>query len=597
MRKLAKPALKPLWELVDMTLTSSQQYTDTVLRRYARAESKRRQWDELLRETYRLALPNQDDPEISVRGGKRDAEIFDGTAIRAVKWKRAKLHGDLFPPFRHWTHFLPDTLDEDDLEPSEARRWAAFSEAAERKFHKAIDRSNFHLEVPLALGDAMVSTGALLIQEGTPTDPLRFEAVPIGQVVPEESPDGTIRTVFRSFDVPGRDIEERWPDAKLPDALRQNIQDDPDGEHRVVEATIWQPETEDYAYSVFCLNGENKIVERTYRTSLWVVFRMDKATGETMGRGPVLDARADIATANKTKELILKNASIAVTGIWQAEDDGVLNPANIKLVPGAIIPKAPGSEGLRPLEAPGKFDVSQLLLQDLHEGIEAAIKGPSLPPLDAGTRTAYEIGERRSDQLAVDVPMSLRLLAELDFPLVMRCLAILTSPSMAGSPYSIEPFQFGEQKVHPVPVSPLIRYQDIADAQDRNQALMLAMQVDPETTMTIVDREAYVRDFLRAHGFKSTHFKEEVKQSVDANMPVQALPSQQAFLSQAQSGDQGDTGMNQEMGPLFELLSSMTGMQNDQPGGAGDPLQSISNVFGGAGAASFEAAMNPGGAK
>ncbi len=422
---------------------ATHRYVDPVLRRFARAEAKCRMWDATLHYTYRLALPNQDDPDLSQRGAKRDVEIFDGTAIRAVKWKRAKLHSDLFPPFRHWTHFLPDSLDAEDMDEESSRDWAIFVEAAERKFHRAIDRSNFHLEVPPALGDAMISTGALLIQEGTPEDPLRFEAVPVSQVIPEESSDATIRTVFRAFEVPGRDIAERWPDAKVPTDVARCIADNPDGEFRVVEATVWEPQQRRYDYAVYLPDGEHRLVERTYRTSPWVVFRMDKATGETMGRGPVLDARADIATANKTKELILKNASIAVTGIWQAEDDGVLNPANIKLVPGAIIPKAPGSEGLNPLEAPGRFDVSQLLLKDLQDGIDATIKGPSLPPVENGSRTAHEIGERRSDQMAVDVPMSLRLLSELDYPLVMRCLAILMSPSLAGSPYAISACQLG----------------------------------------------------------------------------------------------------------------------------------------------------------
>lgn len=486
---------------------AANRFADPLLRRYARAEAKRRMWDGILHETYRLALPNQDDDGGNSQGAKRDAEIFDGTAIRAVKWKRAKLHGDLFPPFRHWTHFLPDSLDAAELDDEGSRAWSTFVEAAERKFHKAIDRSNFHLEVPLALGDALISTGAVLIQEGTPDDPLRFEAVPISQVIPEESADGTIRTVFRGFDAPGRDIAERWPDAKIPADVAIRIADEPDQPVKLVEATVWNPERRAYDYAVFLPDGEHRLVARVYRTSPWVVFRMDKATGETMGRGPVLDARADIATANKTKELILKNASIAVTGIWQAEDDGVLNPANIKLVPGAIIPKAPGSAGLTPLEAPGKFDVSQLLLKDLQEGIDAAIKGPSLPPVEAGNRTAYEIGERRTDQMAVDVPMSLRLLSELDYPLVMRCLAILMSPAMAGSPFAIGPFPFGGRKVLPVPVSPLVRYQDIADAQSRNQALLMAMQVDAETTLALVDRERYIRDFLGAHGFKASHLR------------------------------------------------------------------------------------------
>jgi len=456
-------------------------------------------------------------------------------------------------------------LDEEDLSAAEAQQWAEFAEVAERKFHKAIDRSNFHLEVPLALGDAMVSTGALLIQEGTPNDPLRFEAVPIAQVIPEESADGTIRTVFRSFDVPGRDLTERWPDAKLTNAMTDKIQDDPDGDFRIVEATIWESDKENYAYTVYDLGSEHQMVKRDYVSSPWVVFRMDKATGETMGRGPIMDARADIATANKTKELILKNASIAVTGIWQAEDDGVLNPANIKLVPGAIIPKAPGSEGLKPLDSPGRFDVSQLLLQDLQEGIEATIKGPSLPPVDAGQRTAYEIGERRSEQMAVDVPMSLRLLTELDFPLVMRCLAILMSPSMAGSPYGVAPFQFGDRQVHPVPTSPLIRYQDIADAQDRNQALMSAMQVDPETTMAVVDREQYLRDFLQANGFKASHLKPQ-----DGEVP--ALAGQQIPIAPVVPQPEAGMNLNEAMGPLFQMLSGVGGANS---GGAPNVLPDL----------------------
>lgn len=537
-------------------------YADPLLRRFARAEAKRRMWDSILRETYRLALPNQDDPDTNARGGKRDAEIFDGTAIRAVKWKRAKLHGDLFPPFRHWTHFLPEGLDSGDMDATAAHAWAGFVESAERKFHKAIDRSNFHLEVPLALGDALISTGALLIQEGTPDDPLRFEAVPVAQVIPEESPDGVIRTVFRAFDVPGRDIAARWPDAQVPSEVGERIDADPDGALRVVEATVWNPEDGRYDYTVVLADGERRIVERAYRSSPWVVFRIDKATGETMGRGPVLDARADIATANKTKELILKNASIAVTGIWQAEDDGVLNPANIKLVPGAIIPKAAGSEGLKPLEAPGKFDVSQLLLKDLQDGIEAAIKGPSLPPVEAGSRTAYEIGERRTDQMAVDVPMSLRLLSELDYPLVMRCLAILTGPAMAGGAYYIEPPLIGERRVRPVPVSPLVRYQDIADAQERNQALLLAMQVDAETTLALVDRERYIRDFLEAHGFKPTHLR----------------PPEEEDRPGAAAAAEGEAGL----APLFRLLA---GAGEAQPGGDAARLSALAARLAGGGEA------------
>ena len=59
-------------------------------------------------------------------------------------------------------------------------------------------------------------------------------------------------------------------------------------------------------------------------------------------------------------ELVLKNATIAVSGIWQADDDGVINLSNINLTPGAIIPKAVGSSGLTPLRSGSDFDVSNV---------------------------------------------------------------------------------------------------------------------------------------------------------------------------------------------------------------------------------------------
>ena len=53
----------------------------------------------------------------------------------------------------------------------------------------------------------------------------------------------------------------------------------------------------------------------------------------------------------------------------------MLNPGTVRLVPGAIIPKAAGSAGLTPLAAPGKFDVSQLVLQDLRRAHPARAAG------------------------------------------------------------------------------------------------------------------------------------------------------------------------------------------------------------------------------
>jgi len=124
-------------------------------------------------------------------------------------------------------------------------------------------------------------------------------------------------------------------------------------------------------------------------------------------------------------ELVLKNASIAVTGIWQADDDGVLNPATIKLVPGAIIPKAVGSAGLTPLEAPGRFDVSQLVLDDLRAAIRKALLADKLGQINAPRMTATEVLERAAEMARVLGATFGRLQSELLSPLISRTIAIL----------------------------------------------------------------------------------------------------------------------------------------------------------------------------
>ena len=96
---------------------------------------------------------------------------------------------------------------------------------------------------------------------------------------------------------------------------------------------------------------------------------------------PAHERLAGCQTANKVVELILKNASIAVTGIWLAEDDGVLNPANIHLVPGRHYTQSSRFSRLTPLQSPGRLDVSQLVLEDLRNRIRHTLMTDRLSQL------------------------------------------------------------------------------------------------------------------------------------------------------------------------------------------------------------------------
>ena len=165
--------------------------------------------------------------------------------------------------------------------------------------------------------------------------------------------------------------------------------------------------------------------EGFFETSPFITFRWLKVPGEVYGRSPVMKALPDIKTTNKVVELILKNATIAVTGIWQAEDDGVLNPANIRLVPGTIIPKAVGSKGLTPLQAGGDFDVSQLILNDLRARIRHALLNDKLGVVQSTKMTATEVLERSEEMIRILGATYGRLQSELLTPLIERAFNIL----------------------------------------------------------------------------------------------------------------------------------------------------------------------------
>jgi hypothetical protein len=178
-------------------------------------------------------------------------------------------------------------------------------------------------------------------------------------------------------------------------------------------------------------------------------------------------------------ELVLKNASIAATGIWQADDDGVLNPATVRLEPGAIIPKAPGSSGLTPLAAPGNFDVSQLVLEDLRARIRGALLADRVGPERRDNMTATEVLERAAQTARLLGATYGRLQAELLTPLVSRSLSILRRRG------EIPPLLLDGREAVLRYRSPLAQVQGRSDAANTLLFLQAVRAMGPEAVATI----------------------------------------------------------------------------------------------------------------
>ncbi|WP_424811456.1 portal protein [Roseococcus sp. YIM B11640] len=385
------------------------------------------------------------------------ASLFDATAADAAEQLAASLLAELTPPWSRWFGLAPARAAA-DASPEQA---AALEDVA-GILQSHLDRSNFAVEMHQAFLDLVITgTGVMLVEEAPPgeTSALRFSGVPVRTAILEEGASGRLDTVFREMRLTVAELLRRFPFAELPREIeREAAQTEGNPpRHRVIEA-VW-PDAGGHRYAaVLDLPEPALLAQGRFADAPFIAFRWLKAPGEIYGRGPVIKALPDIRTANRVVELVLKNASIAATGIWQAEDDGVLNPATVQLTPGAIIPKAPGSAGLTPLAAPGSFDVSQLVLNDLRARIRGALLADRLATPRDARMTATEVLERSAETARLLGATYGRLQSELLTPLVSRCLGILARRG------EIPPVLLDHGAVALRYESPLARVQGRADA-------------------------------------------------------------------------------------------------------------------------------------
>jgi hypothetical protein len=362
------------------------------------------------------------------------------------------------------------------------------------------DRSNFAVEMHQCYLDLVtVGTASLMFEEAPlgEASAFRFTAVPLSQVVLEEGPSGRLETTFRKSELTLAQLIKRFGDHVLLDPSRRRSDADADEKVAVIEAIV--PGDGGFSY-LATTDGSSRLVRSAgvlahgwFSSSPFINFRWLKAPGEVYGRSPVMKALPDIKTANKVVELVLKNASIAVTGIWQADDDGVINPATIKLIPGTIIPKAVGSAGLTPLQAPGRFDVSELVLDQLRARIRKSLFVDQLGQVNGPRMTATEVLERSAEMARVLGAAYGRLQSELLAPLITRARNILVRRG------EIADHRIDGRRVVLEYRSPQARYQSQLDVQNTMLWLDAVRGLGPEA-LTVVDLAAAARWLGRALG-------------------------------------------------------------------------------------------------
>lgn len=512
---------------------------EQLLQRHKIAQNRKEDFRSLYEDAMEYALPQRNlysgDYENNNGGRKKMTRVFDSTAINSTQRFANRLQSGIFPPQRKWCRLEPGSDIPADRRAEAQRALDMYSE----KMFAVLKQSNFDIAMGEFLLDLSVGTAVMLVQPGDAVSPINFIPVPQYLVSFEEGANGQVDNVYRRMRLKGEAISQQWPDAVISQELQTMIDEKPTEEVELVEATVYDYERGDYCYHVIHPKSTSELVYRRIKTSPWVVSRYMKVAGEIYGRGPVLTALPDIKTLNKTLELLLKNASLAITGVYTAADDGVLNPATVRIVPGAIIPVARNGgaqgEALKPLPRAGDFNVSQIIINDLRANIKRTLLDESLPPDNMSARSATEVVERMKE-LAQNLGSAFgRLINETMIPIVTKMLEVMDQGGLIDLPLRVNGLEI---KVSPV--SPLAMAQNMDEINNIMQFMQIAQSMGPEGQMAIKAGAAmdYIADKLGVPAIVRTN-EQERKAMMDQMMQA----AQQAQAQQAPQEQPAPEGM------------------------------------------------------
>lgn len=524
--------------------------SDALFKRFCNAKKRKdTNWKNTYKEAFEYFSPQRNTFDNPTDGEKRTNNdiVFDSTAQDALQKATSTVQSNIFPPQKKWASLVLGPLLKNKTGDLQKKL-----EDITELFFTGIKNSNFDVQIAEMIEDWLYGTGNLLFLRGTPTKPFNFLAIPISEVYLERGPDGTVGARFREWKVPNHLILETWPDAKFSESLKAKIEVSPYEDTHIIEYTYKdkikskvlvkdrrgkainkEKIIDGFKYVVQDAKTKEIIVERENKSSPWINPRYTVSAGEVYGRGPVLTALADVKTLNKAKELILKNAALAITGMWTVVDDGVINLENIIMEPGAKIPVManpgnPNGPTISRLPSAADFNVAQIILEDLKKAIKSILFVDPLGEIDAPVKSATEIAYRAQGIAKILGSAYGRMQCEAVAPLFERGLYILEELGMIElNDFTVDGINIAIQHVSP-----------LAMAQDQEELTAMSRYAEiiggffgPQGLMIMTNPQEFAKELARL-----LHIKQDILPTEEQMAAIKQAAGQMLAAEAQKSG-------------------------------------------------------------
>lgn len=477
------------------------------------------------------------------------AVLLDSTGTDATRTLASALISGMTPANSQWLNLSVSGQDEMSAAGHYLSRCAEL-------IWKNIHSSNYDSEVYGSMLDfCIMGAFVLFVDVDRTRGGFIFDQWPSAECWWSSSTGRTVDTVFREYQITAAQAYTQFGNkagTKVLDAFRK----DPNSKHRYLHAI---GPREMYViggitasnkpfYSVYISMSDGEIVrESGFDEFPCMIPRGTKIPGTEYATGLVADALPDIKELNELKKYEKAAAELAVSGMWIAADDGVLNPRTVKVGPRKVI-VASTVDAMKPLLTGSDFKVAFQSEQTLQNNIRRTLMADVLTMANgSGSMTATEVNERMNIIRQQMAPMYGRLQAEFLIPLVERCfMLMLRNNALPQPPDELDGIDF-----HVTFDNPLARAMKMGQASAIQQAVGFVAtyaEVLPGIADNI-DVDAAARDLFATLGVPS-----DIIKSSDDVEKVRA--QRQAMQQQAQA---------QAMQDQVGMMNAQQQIQNQPP--------------------------------
>ena len=455
-------------------------------------------WKHIIEECYEYALAAVNPYEADKNQPRSMKRQYDSTAPNAAIRLANRLLNDLTPLHEDWISLETGPVLDMQLDDTQKEQVNKELNKASRIANLVVNQGEAVAARHAAYIDLVVSGMGVILNLEDPnhlTNPVSSQAVSQAEVAIEKDARGQNSLISRKRKMKVRDLKGLWDDVDIPERVKSQTGKDKDPDIEVVEITYKNTNPKrrgsnepDWYYQVLYVDGDTPsvMVDRGYNENPWTILQWIVLPGCPYGPGPVMLALGDIRVANKIVEMILQNAALALAGMYLVRDDGVVNPDNIQITQGGMIPvgSTGGSVGASvvPLDTGRNFDVGQVVLEEYQTRIKKWLYDNGLPVQSGNPRSATEIIERVRE-LTQDLGAGIGRLTGDHVDYVRRIVGITTRAGIIPFDLQIDQFTLKIQIN-----SPLARAQQLQKVETVVRWLQTVIELGGEQTLAIVSK-------------------------------------------------------------------------------------------------------------